>query len=115
MELELNLDKKRAGIYLKNDLKYVRRSDLEKEDFHTVIVDVFVNVKIRIINVYRSFRPPNNMTPLAFFAEQIKILNKAVCNNCFVMGDFNLDARMYNRPDYYCREPLKLIKYKDSE
>ena len=41
------------------------------------------------------------MTPDAFFIEQIKILSNALCNNCFVMGDFNLDARMSNRPDYF--------------
>ena len=109
LELELNSDKKRAGIYLQNDLNYVRRDDLEKEDFHIVIVDVFTNVKIRIINVYRSFRPPNRMTPDAFFVEQIKILSNALCNNCFVMGDFNLDARMSNRQDYLRKEPLKLL------
>ena len=44
----------------------------------------------------------------AFFTEQLRILNNAVCNNCFVMGDFNLVARMSNRPDYQCKEPLKL-------
>ena len=46
LELELNSDKKRAGIYLKNDMKYIRRFDLEKEDFHIVVIDVITDVKI---------------------------------------------------------------------
>ena len=61
LELELNKEKRRAGIYLSTNLKYVRRNDLQKEDYHIVIVDVFLKVKVRIINVYRSFRPPNGL------------------------------------------------------
>ena len=50
------------------------------------------------------------MTPEAFFVEQIKILSNAICDNCYVMGDFNLDARMLNRQDYLRKEPLKLLE-----
>ena len=109
LELELNLDKKSAGIYLKNDIKYIRRNDLEKEDFHIVIVNVIADVKIRIINVCRSFRPPNFMTPDAFFVEQLKIIKKALCTSCYIMGDFNLDANMSYRNDYHRKIPLKLL------
>ena len=87
----------------------IRRNDLELENLHILIVDVLSHVKIRIINVYRSFRPPNRMTPDRFFKEQLKVLQNAVCENCFIMGDFNLDARMSNRPDYLRKEPLKLL------
>ena len=109
LELELNTNKRRAGIYIKQDVKYTRRLDLEKEDFHIVIVDVVLNVKIRIVNVYRSFRPPNGMNPEAFFAEQLCIIKRALCMNCYVMGDFNLDARMNHRNDYNRKNPLKLL------
>ena len=54
LELEQNTDKKRVGIYLRNGVKYVRRNDLELENFHIIIVDVITHVKIRVINVYRS-------------------------------------------------------------
>ena len=50
MELESNSDKIRAGIDLKSDLKYVRRNDLEKKDFPIVIVDVKLNITVKIIN-----------------------------------------------------------------
>ena len=39
LELEINGGKKRAGIYVRNDLKYTRRNDLEISDLHIVIVD----------------------------------------------------------------------------
>ena len=109
LELESNTTKKRAGIYLKKELKYVRRMDLEKENFHVVIVDVILNIKIRIINIYRSFRPPNGMTPDVFFAEQLCIVKNALCTSCYIMGDFNLDARMNHRMDYTRKVPLKLL------
>ena len=38
LELESNLDKKRVGIYIQNEIKYVRRNDLEKENVHVLII-----------------------------------------------------------------------------
>ena len=73
---------------MKQDLNYTRRFDLEKENFHVVILDVNLNVKIRIINVYRSFRPPGGMTPDMFFVEQLRIMKNALCSNCYIMGNF---------------------------
>ena len=101
LELEQNTSKKCAGIYLKQDLNYTRRTDLEKENFHVVVIDVVLNVKIRIINVYRSFRPPNGMTPDAFFVEQLGIMKRALCSTCYIMGDFNLDANMNHRSNCF--------------
>ena len=51
LELEMNSEKKRTGIYLRSDMKYVRRKELEINDMHIVIVDLLCNVKFRIINV----------------------------------------------------------------
>ena len=79
---------------MKNDINNIRRFYLEKEDFHIVVVDVIADVKIRIINVYRSFRPPNSMTPEAFFVEQLNVIKNVSCSNCYILGDFNLDAKM---------------------
>ena len=94
---------------MKTDIEYVRRKDLEKEDVHVLIVDVKINVLIQIICVYRSFRPLNRMTPDEFFIEQLKVIKSAMCTNCYIMGDFNLDANMCNHVDYSCRVPLKLL------
>ena len=109
LELELNKFKKRVGIYLMNDIKYKRRTDLEKENFHVVIIDVELDVKLRIINIYRSFRPPNGMSPDVFFTEQLGIMQNALCSSCYIMGDFNLDANMNHRLDYNRKVPLNLL------
>ena len=52
IELESNSEKKRTGIYLRSDIKYKRRSDLEKSDMHVIVVDILCDVKFRIVNVY---------------------------------------------------------------
>ena len=49
------------------------------------------------------------MTPEAFFVKQLNILMKAVCNNCYIMEDFNLDAKMSNRTNYTRKAPLLLL------
>ena len=80
-----------------------------RENDHIIVIVVFADVKIRIINVYRSFRPPNLMTLEAFFAEQLNILKKAKCTNCNILGDLNLDAIMSYRTDNHCKVPLQLL------
>ena len=71
LELETNEEKKRVGVYLRNDIKYERKLDLDKAGMHIIIVDILLNVKIRLINVCRSFRPPNGVTPDEFFKLQL--------------------------------------------
>ena len=46
--MRFNKEKKRAGIYIRRDVKYTRRKDLEKLDCHVVIVDVFADITMRI-------------------------------------------------------------------
>ena len=76
---------------------------------HIIIVDILLNIKIRLTNVYKSFRLPNGVTPDEFFKVQLEIIGRALCNNCFVMGDFNLDLKMSDRNDYQRRVPLTLL------
>ena len=49
------------------------------------------------------------MTPEAFFIEQLGVIKNATCENCYIMGDFNLDAKMIHRNDYYRKIPLNLL------
>ena len=100
LELENSNDKRRAGIYCRTDVNYKRRSDLEDIDSHIVIIDVFCASTIRIINVYRSFRPPDGSSVKDFFHKQLRIIKNATCRNCYIMGDFNLDVKMKLRLDY---------------
>ena len=66
LELESNDVKKRAGFYIRNDVKYTRRKDLELNNTHIVIIDVQCEKKLRLINIYRSFRPQDMTSPTSF-------------------------------------------------
>ena len=106
LALELNDNKKRAGIYIRNDVKYVRRTDLECKNFHIVICDINTACLVRVICIYRSFRPPGMISPEAFFNAQLSILKNSLTSNCYILGDFNLDASMAYRPDYNYKIPM---------
>ena len=41
LETEINDEKIRVGIYIKNKVPYKRRKDLEEPNCHIIIVDVF--------------------------------------------------------------------------
>ena len=109
LELEINNLKKRTGIYLRKNVKYLRRKDLEIQNCHIVIIDIFASQTLRLIGVYRSFMPQDSVTPAKLFEIQLGIIGKALTNNCYIMGDFNLDARMEGRPDYDRKVPLNIL------
>ena len=76
---------------------------------HIVIIDVITDVPVRIISLYRSFRPRGGISPETHFNAQLGVLKGAVTKNCFVMGDFNLDVKMELRNDYIYKSPFKLL------
>ena len=94
IETEINKNKVRTGIYIKDTLSYTRRRDLEKEDSHIIIIDLNDRKRTRIINIYRAFTPPQGLTQKTFFEYQLSILNLASNSNTIIVGDLNLD---YNR------------------
>ena len=49
IELEQNEDSMRVGIYIAQNINYVRRNDLEIKGCHVVIVDICNVVSFRII------------------------------------------------------------------
>ena len=65
---------------------------LEGNDSHIVIIDTegINNVK-RIINVYRSFNPQSNVYARTKFVYQLQLIKNAMCKDCLVVGDFNID------------------------
>ena len=100
LELERNSTKRRVGVYINRQLKYRRREDLEENDLHLIIIDIESTCKVRLISLYRSFRPPNGMSPGEFFEKQLNVVEKNCVSNMIVLGDFNLDFRMQQRLDY---------------
>ena len=105
LEVEDNDIKKRVGIYINTRIKYMRRLDLEERNTHLIIIDLMLESKIRIISLYRSFRPPGGVSPGTFFKKQLDIVERNIVPNTFILGDFNLDAAMQYRLDY----PYKLL------
>ena len=89
-ESESNSTKSRCGMYVANNISYVRRNDLEIINLHVIIIDINDKNKTRIINVYRPFNPINT-TQKQFFENQLALIARNTHHNTFVIGDFNLD------------------------
>ena len=62
-----------------------------------------------MICIYHSFRPQDYTTPTAFFETQLGIIKNALTSNTYLLGDFNLDARMEMRDDYDRKIPLSSL------
>ena len=94
IEVESNDIKSRSAIIIRDNVNYTRRSDIEGKNLGIVIIDLNGHEKFRIINVYRSFNPPN-MSQLEFFVAQLAVLKIAssFCKDrkLIIAGDFNLD------------------------
>ena len=99
-ESEKCSSKSRVGTYINSSMKYVRRSELEEVDCHIVILDISSKPALRIINLYRSFNPPNNMSARDFFNIQLQTVKRAITNNTVIIGDFNLDLTKKGIPSY---------------
>ena len=103
LEIENNSTKKRVGFYIKNAIRFERCEHLENPDSHLLIIDIKIdNIKKRLINIYRSFNPPN-VTAKDLFITQCDLIKTAFTNDTIVMGDFNLD---YKRFSCRCRVSL---------
>ena len=95
LEVEKNDSKMRVAAYIKDSIKFNRRSDLEAVNSHIQFFDILVgndNVK-RLVNLYRSFNPVG-VTAKDLFITQCDLI-KTACNlvDMVVAGDFNLDYK----------------------
>ena len=100
IESEVNDTKKRVCIYIRNGINYSRRSDLEGENNHLVIIGIRGDNNIRLINLYRSHNPRDGFTPREKFVNQLQCIQNANIDNMIVIGDFNLDYTKYHSLDY---------------
>jgi endonuclease/exonuclease/phosphatase family metal-dependent hydrolase len=108
-EVETNDNKRRVGILIKNTLKYKRRVDLEKKNCHLIIIDLELDKTIRIITLYRSFRPTDRLLAKELFTKQLDLIRSNTIPNTILLGDFNLDAEMQHRLDYPHRKLFDLL------
>ena len=101
VEVEENEKKIRVAVYLKNKIQYKRRKDLEMKNHHTIILDVG---RTRIINIYRTFKPQDNLSPRENFKSQLRQINDATNVSTFILGDFNLNEQKRFKVDYVQRQ-----------
>ena len=95
LELVSNDTKSRVGYYIRDNIKYIRRHDLEGLNSHLIIVDI-KNVKTiekRMIKIYRSFNPVNE-SARELFVRQLGLIKQCFTSDSVLLGDLNLD---YNK------------------
>ena len=91
LETENNDLKKRSGFYINTSVKYSHKSNFEGRNNHLVVIEVEDKKKPkRIINIYRSFNPPN-LTAKDLFERQLDLISSAFDMNAMLLGDLNLD------------------------
>ena len=105
-ENEINDVKARCGIYLSNQVSYVRRLDIERKNLHVIVIDLNDPARTRIINVYRTFSPQTNQTQKEHFMAQVALISSIITKNTIILGDFNLDHKKrfdinYSHKNYF--------------
>ena len=100
LKIKNNSVKRRVGIYVKNSIQTVRRSDLEGVDSNLIVLDVRGEQNFRLINVYRCFNPTNGMSAKEFFKYQLGLIKASFTTNTVLLGDFNIDAAKKYETDY---------------
>ena len=61
----------------------------------------YSTLNTRLINVYQSFAPQNNVSQREKFKYHLSLINTAMCNsNCILLGDFNLNFAKKNDINY---------------
>ena len=95
IEVEKNDTKARCAIVIGKGIEYERREELEGKNLGIVVIDVNVDSTYRIVNVYRQFNPPNNLSQREHFSLQLKaieIIQRSLNGKKIIIaGDFNLD------------------------
>ena len=104
LEIEKSKIKSRCAIAIKNNINYTRKHELEGEDLSLIIIDISSSTNYRIINVYRQFNPPDNLSQTEHFDLQLKQCELAARNlngkKLIICGDFNLDDKHRYSIDY---------------
>jgi hypothetical protein len=90
-ESETNEALSRVGVYIKSEINFVLRTEIEGVNQHIAVIDVIGTIRFRIINIYICFNPLNNVNARDFFNQQLNLIRTAYTENTFVLGDFSLD------------------------
>ena len=99
-ECEAKTDLARIACYIRAEIEYVRRIDLEKAESHLMILDIKTLKHLRLFNIYRSFRKHPEISSRDVFKNQLSCIAENTVENTIIMGDFNLDENKINSPEY---------------
>jgi exonuclease III len=77
LEVETNEKKKRVATYIKTSVQYKRRNNLEKTNLHLIVLNIQASPQVRIITLYRTFRPQVARSPREHFQNQLHLENEA--------------------------------------
>jgi exonuclease III len=99
-ETENNAIKARVGCYIKSGIKYMRRIDLEGINSHLLIIDISAERNLRLINIYRTFCPQNQINARVFFNYQLNLIRSAFTSNTILLGNLNLDWKKKGLTSY---------------
>ena len=91
IEVENNDTKSRVAMLIKSNLKFTRKNNLDGTNSNIMIVDIIHSVTTRVINIYRSFAPQNNVKQREKFRYQLGLIKEAMTQNTIILGDFNID------------------------
>ena len=97
IEVEKTKVKARVATVIKNNIEYMRRHDLEKEDTSIIIIDTNTNPKLKLL-IYIG---PSTLQTIE---EQLAIVTNSIINSShheiILLGDFNLDFDSKNLITY---------------
>ena len=108
-----NTKKARCAIAIRDNIEYKRRSDLEETNSGIVVIDINNSKNYRIINLYRQFTPPNNLTQTEHFTLQLRNIELLSQNlngrKIIIAGDFNLDDSKRYSHSYTNRNLFEIL------
>ena len=102
-------------MYINNKISYQRRTDLEKGDCGVIIIDIKLQQNYRILGLYRTFNPNNQISEYDYFKSQIDIITDSCADHSItsiVMGDFNLNENQKNNSQYSHHRYYDLLQSK---
>ena len=101
IEVENNSTKSRCCTYIRDNIQYKRREDLEGIDNNIVILQLD---SLIFINIYRSFAMQNNISTVERFKTQVQIIKETILkfpkHQSIITGDFNLNYSLVNNSHY---------------
>jgi hypothetical protein len=114
-ESELNETQSRVGWFVKSNILYVRRVDLEEWTLTWSSWTKKKKSNKQIINIYRPFNSPNSLSPLEFFKYQIDLISIAYNNENILVDDINLDWNRKGDLNYHFKNFYNYMEEKMEE